>query len=556
MTNKDLVFAPLGGCNEIGMNMSLYGFGSGMDRRWVMVDLGVSFGDALEGAEAAMADPAFAEEAGDDLLGLIVTHGHEDHIGGIAHVWRRLRVPIYATRFTAALIAGKLAEAGLAQEADLRIVDSDEGVKLGPFEVDFAGVTHSIPEPFAIRIRTPAGAVVHTGDWKLDPAPGVGAIADEAALARWGDEGVATLMCDSTNVFEDGVSGSERDVRAELARVVGEKRGRVALTTFASNVGRLDAAFAAAIETGRDVCLVGRSMKRMVQVARDTGYLKTLPTLLTEDEAAAHRRDRLLILCTGSQGEPRAALRRIAGGQHPRIKLETGDCAIFSSKIIPGNEVEIYGMQNQLAARGVEVVTEKDEPIHVSGHPNRGELKRMYALIKPQGLVPIHGEARHVQEHARFARESGVPASIESYNGAVIRIAGGPLEIVDEVATGRLQIDGGRVIESGDRAFRERRALGAGGLVDVVVVLEADGTLIAGPDVRLKGVPELGGLDRDRLAEKIAVQVEKAIEAMAKAQRGEEDLVEHEAKVAARRALGPLWDKRPLVDARAVVLAD
>lgn len=553
---KDLVFLPLGGAGEIGMNLSLYGFGRGLDRAWIMVDLGVSFGDAAPGADAAMPDATFAEELDDRLLGLVLTHAHEDHIGAVPHIWPRLRCPIYATRFTAALVERKLKEAGLGGEADMRLVEPGARIALPPFEFEYVQVTHSIPEANALAIRTPAGLVVHSGDWKLDPQPVLGPVTDDPSLRGLGEEGVHTLICDSTNVFEPGVSGSESEVREQLLQTIAKRRGRVAVTAFASNVSRLDSIFQAAAETGRSVCLAGRSMRRITEVARETGVLNTLPELLSEDEAAALPPERVLLACTGSQGEPRAALWRIATGQHPRLSMEPGDTVFFSSKAIPGNELEIGALQNALVGRGVEVVTEADEPIHVSGHPNRDELVQMYRWLKPRAVVPVHGELRHIREHAAFAKAQGVPESVEAYNGAIIRIAPGPLEIVDEAATGRLQLDGGKVVKGDDGAFNERSQLSSGGLVDVVIVIDSDGEIIAGPDVRLRGVPALDGGDRDALSDALADKVERAVLAMPSAQRFNEELVEQETKRALRRALSPRWDKRPMIDARAICLED
>src|SRR5882757_4912786 len=405
----ELVFLPLGGAGEIGMNLSLYGFGG----EWLMVDCGVTFGgDAMPGLDVIMPDPGFIAERSDRLAGLVVTHGHEDHIGAIPYLWKRFRCPVYATPFARALLYEKLVEAGLQHEIPITEVPLSGKFTVGLFEIELITLTHSIPEPNAVVIRTPLGAILHTGDWKLDPAPLVGEISDEVALRRLGEEGVLAMVCDSTNALRPGHSGSEATVREALIDLVGRYDRRVAVACFASNVARLESIAAAAVANDREVALVGRSLWRIYKAARDTGYLRNTPPFLSEDEAAAVPRDKILLVCTGSQGEPRAALSRIAQGDHPHVKLDSDDAVIFSSRIIPGNERAIGRLQNKLAKAGVVIVTEHDHFVHVSGHPAQDELAKMYQMVRPRIAVPVHGETRHLMAQARLAEQCQVPQSI------------------------------------------------------------------------------------------------------------------------------------------------
>ncbi len=490
----ELVFLPLGGAGEIGMNLNLYGFGPEETRQWIMVDLGVTFGDErTPGVDLIMPDPAFIEERRDDLLGLVLTHAHEDHIGAVAHLWPRLRCPVYATPFTAALVRGKLMEAGIEGEVPLHTVPLGGRISLGPFDLELVTLTHSIPEPNALAIRTPLGLVLHTGDWKIDPDPVVGDDMDVTRLTEIGDEGVRAIVCDSTNVFSPGVSGSEADVAKSLIEVIRACPQRVAVTTFASNVARLESIARAAAACDRHVILVGRAMFRVVGAAREAGYLADVPPFLTEHDAGYLPPDKVLFICTGSQGEPRAALARIVEDSHPNITLSKGDTVIFSSRIIPGNESSIFELQNRLAERGIRVITEKDHFVHVSGHPCRDELARMYQWIRPQVSVPVHGEARHLAEHAALARELQVPESVVLRNGLMVRLAPGPAEIVDEAPSGRLYLDGDVLIDAEEGAVQERRRLAFAGSVFVSLVLDRDGKVRGDPQVRLLGLPEEDG---------------------------------------------------------------
>ncbi|MGI9169699.1 MAG: ribonuclease J, partial [Caulobacteraceae bacterium] len=405
LAHDELIFLPLGGSNEIGMNFNLYGYGPPRARQWIVVDLGVTFGDqTTPGVEIILPDPTFVEAHAKDILGIVLTHAHEDHIGAVAWLWPRIRAPLYATPFTAFLLREKLREAGLLDEAPITEVPLSGTFRLGPFELTLITMTHSIPEPNGLAIKTPLGTILHTCDWKIDPDPLTGAPTDEGAIRRLGDAGILAMVCDSTNVFVDGEAGSEATVRTTLAALIGELKGGVAAACFASNVARMDSIIRAAQANGRRVCLVGRSMIRMSQAARSVGLLADIAPFLSDGEARHLPREKVLYLCTGSQGEPRAALSRIAEGAHPHVKLGQGDACVFSSRIIPGNEVPIRNLQNKLADRGVRLYTERDHPgIHVSGHPCRDELKRMYQWARPAIAVPTHGEQQHVLEHAALA---------------------------------------------------------------------------------------------------------------------------------------------------------
>ncbi|HWD50341.1 MAG TPA: ribonuclease J, partial [Rhizomicrobium sp.] len=423
-SQDELVLLPLGGAGEIGMNFNAYGFGPPDERKWIVVDCGVLFGRETDtpGVDVIMPDIRFLAELRKDVLGIVLTHAHEDHIGAVGHLWPQLRCPMYATPFTARLMHDKLLEAGIEEQARVKVVPLGGRLTLGPFDIEFHSITHSIPEPNALVIRTPLGTVMHTGDWKLDPEPLIGEATDEVAFRKIGDEGVLAMVCDSTNALVQGHSGSEADVKKGLTELIGTLKGKVAVTGFASNLARLQSVAEAAREHGREVALVGRSMHRITGAARETGYMKHFPRLIHEEEAAQLPSDRVLYLCTGSQGEPRAALARIARGDHPSVQLGAGDAVIFSSRIIPGNDIAIHELHNQLSELGVEVLTVEDHFVHVSGHPCREELAEMYRLIRPQIAVPVHGEVRHMAEHARLARSLQVPQAVVVENGHMLRL--------------------------------------------------------------------------------------------------------------------------------------
>jgi len=544
----ELVFLPLGGTGEIGMNLNLYGFGPENARKWIMVDLGVTFADSsTPGIDVIMPDPVFIEERREDLLGIVLTHGHEDHIGAVAHLWPQLRCDVYATPFTAELVKAKLIEAGLEDEVPLKIIQLGGRFELGPFDIELVTLTHSIPEPNALAIRTPLGLVMHTGDWKIDPDPVLGDDIDIERLTEIGNEGVRAIVCDSTNVFTPGVSGSEADVGKGLAEIIGELKGKVAVTTFASNVARLESVIRAAEACERHVVLVGRSMHRVIGAARETGYLKNIPPFVPEDEAGYLPADNVLYLCTGSQGEPRAALSRIASDSHQHVTLGKGDTVIFSSRMIPGNDVEIFALQNTLAERGVRVITEKDHFVHVSGHPCRDELARMYQLIKPEVSVPVHGEARHLLEHAELARELQVPQAVVLRNGLMLRLAPGAAEVIDEAPSGRLFLDGDVLIPEGDPAVQERRRLAFAGTVFVTLVLDGKGEVLGEPQVRLLGLPEDDGTGVS-FDERALDAVDDVLDRLPLRKRKDDGAVAELVRRAVRGAIRREWGKKAAVE--------
>lgn len=535
---KELLFVPLGGCGEIGMNLNLYGY----QGKWLMVDLGVTFDQEL-GLEVLMPDPAFAEENKEDLVGLVLTHAHEDHIGAIPYLWERFRCPIYATPFTAFLVRDKLKEAGLLQGAVIHEIPLKGSFKLGPFGLEYVSLTHSIPEPNALIIRTSAGTVVHSGDWKLDHDPLVGELTDENALKKLGEEGVLALVCDSTNVFEKGYTGSEAAVQKELIKLVKKQKGRVVISCFASNVARLSTALEAARQTGRRVAFAGRSLHRMYAASRASGYLKKVD-LLDENEVRNVPANELLLVCTGSQGEPRAALSRIARRQHSRIQLEEGDTVFFSSRQIPGNEHQIKAVQELLIQHNVAIITDKDAPIHVSGHPSKADLKDMYYWIKPQILVPVHGENAHMREQARYAKKCGIPHSLVPENGQVIALNPESLGVIDEVNWGRLALDGHQLVPRSSDMLRDRFKLSQAGVIFVTVVIK-QGQLKGEPVVTSTGVGDPNFMENALIHIKDSIY--DALVQADKSQLNFDDGVKEMVRVTVRRSLNSLKGKKPLV---------
>ncbi|HTT85705.1 MAG TPA: ribonuclease J [Rhizomicrobium sp.] len=522
------------------MNFNAYGCGAPDDRRWIVVDCGVMFGreTGTPGVDVILPDIRYLAERHENVLAIVLTHAHEDHIGAVAQLWPVLRCPIYATPFTAKLLEDKLAEAGLAQRARVTVVPLESRLEIGPFRIEFISITHSIPEPNALAIRTPFGVVVHTGDWKLDPEPLIGETTNSAALQAIGDEGALALVCDSTNALVAGESGSESRVRQSLIDLIGTLGGRVAVTAFASNVARLESVGKAARKHRRELTLVGRSMQRIVQAARETGYLTDFPTTIEAEEAAQLPPHRVLYLCTGSQGEPRAALARIAAGEHPTVSLGPGDSVIFSSRIIPGNDLAIFDLQNKLARLGVEVITERDHFVHVSGHPAREELAQMYRWVRPRIAVPVHGELRHLTEHARLARALQVPQAIVLQNGFMLRLAPGRAEIIDETPAGRLHLDGNVLVEEGKGYARSRAALGYAGLIAVTIPLDKKGRVAGDPALFLEGIPvEVHDPIRAALDETLSRH---------DGRRGDEDGLKERARLAIRRAAMAHWGKKPV----------
>ncbi len=535
-----LVLLPLGGAGEIGMNFNAYGFGPPDDRQWIVVDCGVLFGRETDtpGVDVIMPDIRFLEEQRENVLGMVLTHAHEDHIGAVGHLWPKLRCPMYATPFTARLMEDKLREAGVEERARVTVVPLGGKLTLGPFAIEFVSITHSIPEPNALAIRTPLGLVVHTGDWKLDPDPLIGEATDAAAFKALGDEGVLAVVCDSTNALVQGHSGSEADVKIALTDLIGTLKGRVAVTGFASNVARLDTIAKAAKAHGRQVALVGRSMHRLTGAARETGYLTDFPQLIGEEEAAHLPPSKILYLCTGSQGEPRAALARIASGDHPNVSLGPGDSVIFSSRIIPGNDIAIHALHNQLSQLGVEVLTTEDHFVHVSGHPARDELSEMYRWTRPQICVPVHGEVRHMAEHARLARSLQVPQAVTIENGQMLQLAPGRAKVIDEVPSGRILMDGRIAVEEGLGITRARRAMAFAGFIAVTVALDQKGRVSGEPTVFIEGIPEA-------VHERIEHAAAEAARRYNPKKGNEEDLAE-QVRRAVRRAANDVWGKKPV----------
>jgi ribonuclease J len=548
--DDELVFLPLGGSNEIGMNFNLYGFGPPHARKWIVVDLGITFGDqTTPGVEVILPDPEFIEAHANDILGIVLTHAHEDHIGAVAWLWPRLRAPLYATPFTAFLLREKLREKDLLDEAEITEVPLGGSITLGPFDIELITLTHSIPEPNGLAIRTPLGVILHTGDWKIDPDPLLGGVTDEGAIRRLGDEGVLAMVCDSTNVFVDGHAGSEADVRKALTTLIGDLKGKVAVACFASNVARMDSVIRAAEAAGRRVCLVGRSMIRMSAAARSVGLMADIQPFLSESEANSLPDAKVLYLCTGSQGEPRAALARIADGSHHHVKLGAGDSCVFSSRIIPGNEVPIRNLQNRLADRGVRLYTERDHPgIHVSGHPCRDELAEMYRWARPAIAVPTHGERRHLLEHVAFARDLQVPQQVAPRNGDMVRLAPGRAEIIDEVPAARLYVDAGVVTPEHGEALRERRHAAFNGVLAAAVVLDARGKIASGPQLRAIGLPSDDDYPLDEVLDDLAEEAEKALGRLSNAERGEDEAVETALSRALKKASQRIWGRRPVVE--------
>jgi ribonuclease J len=538
--DQPLVFLPLGGSGEIGMNLNLYGFGG----KWLMVDCGISFADDyLPGVEVVMADTRFIEDNRDDLVGLVITHAHEDHVGAVHHLWPRLRCPVYATPFTAAILRLKLAEVGLLGEVPVHEIPLSGTVDLDPFEVGMVSITHSIPEPNCLTIKTPAGMVFHTGDWKLDPDPLVGEPTNGALLKSIGDEGVLAMICDSTNVFNRNASGSERAVRESLIKLVEGKTGRVVITSFASNVARMETVGQVAKAHGRHLCLIGRSLFRFVEVAAESGYLKNFPPVLSEEDAAHLPIDKVLYLCTGCQGEPRAGLMRIASGQHRNVSLNEGDTVIFSSKIIPGNELALGRLINYLAALKVDVITERDEFVHVSGHPGQEELRQMYEWIRPAIAVPVHGEIRHLLKHQELARSMGVKDIVIPTNGAVIKLAPGKPEIIDQVPFGRLVLDGTHLLPQEGDTVANRRKVMNNGFLGVFLALYEDGELAAAPAFTIQGIP--GQSDGDKLEAYLSEAVTDELEVLPPKRLRDDNLLAEAIRVVARRAARNYSGKHP-----------
>ncbi len=487
----ELLFCPLGGSGEIGMNMNLFAYGKSEQHKWIMVDIGVTFADdTLPGIDLIYPDPGFIIDKKDDLLGIILTHAHEDHIGAIAHLWPKLQCKIFATPFTALLIKEKFKEKNIDITKYLKVVELNGIIKLDPFTIEYITLTHSILEPNGLKIDTPAGVILHTGDWKVDPNPLIGGKINSERLKEIGDKGVLAMICDSTNVFSEGRSGSELDVRKNMLNIVSRLKKRVIITSFASNVARMETAFYCAEKTNRQISLVGRSMHRIFKAARQCGYLKDVIEPIDPREAKNISREKILYLCTGSQGEPMGAMMRISSYIHPDVFIEKDDAVIFSSKIIPGNEKKLYKLHNQLVKDGIEVISEESEFVHVSGHPNREDLKDMYGWVKPKCIIPVHGEHRHMIEHINFAKEMQVPYSVQVENGDIVKLFPGTKpEIYDKAPSGRLFLDGNISVEEDSQSIKDRKNLSSNGYMEVTILITPKGNIHKSPVITFRGLP-------------------------------------------------------------------
>jgi ribonuclease J len=547
LPGDELVFLALGGIGEIGMNCYLYGLGPADARQWLMVDLGITFpeGENDPGVDVILPDLRFIEAERASLAGIVLTHAHEDHFGAVAELWSRLRVPIYATPFAAALLTAKLAEFGGRERPEVRVVALGSRFAVGRFDIELISLAHSIPESNALVLRTPLGTVLHTGDWKLDATPLIGAPADVARLAQLGDDGVAAMVCDSTNALREGRSPSERDVARTLAGLIRAAKGRVAVTIFASNVARIRAVADAARSARRQLVVAGRAMHRIIAAAMDTGYLNSDFKYYDQEHFQYLERDETVVLCTGSQGEPRAAMARIAEAQHPHISLGKGDLVIFSSRTIPGNERAVGRIQNQLIDLGCELLTDADALVHVTGHPRREELKEMYGWVRPRLAIPMHGEARHLVEHAKLARAAGVGEVVAVRNGDIVRMAPGTAAVIDQAPTGRLFRDGRLLIAAEEGPLRQRRSLAFAGIVIVSLTLSLRGELLAEPLIALDGVPSLDG-NGESMLEHLLDVVDDTLKSIPANRRRDGETVREAVRRAVRARVEDLWGKRPI----------
>ena len=543
----ELVFVPLGGVGEIGMNMGAYGFGPEHARKWIVVDCGVTFGDpSLPGIELIMANPEFLEDRMDDVLALVLTHSHEDHYGATLDLWPAFDKPVFATPFTAAMLAAKRAGDGIVENVDVTIMRPGKPFTVGPFTIEAINVAHSIPESNGLIITTPIGRVLHTGDWKLDPTPIASSPTDIARLQRIGSESELplALVCDSTNAMKDGESPSEADIAATLAGMIAEAPHRVALTTFASNVGRVISIVRAAQKAGREVVMSGRSLHRIMGIAQELGMLEGLPKLHDQDAYKSVPRDKCVLICTGSQGEPRAAIARIARGEHPVIDLNAGDRVIFSSWAIPGNEREVIDIQNMLIDRGIDVITQKDGLVHVTGHPRRDELRKLYSWVKPQVLVPVHGEAMHLQAHARLGREEGIPDVLEARNGDLVRLFPEPMAFPAEVRAGELYLDGLVLCTPEESGVKGRRRLSFGGHVVLSLCVNRNGDVVSGPDLVVEGLPET---EDESLTELIEETIEGTLKSVPPKRRADPEVLQSALFKSIRGEVNAYWGRKPNV---------
>ena len=541
---KELLFCPLGGAGEIGANMNLYGYGNPGEHNWIMVDIGVTFADdTLPGIDLIYPDPGFIVEKKDNLLGIIVTHAHEDHIGAIAHLWPKLKCKIYATPFTAVLIKEKFKEKNVDINNHLKIVQLNGIIDLDPFRIEYVSMTHSILEPNGLKIKTPAGVVLHTGDWKIDENPMVGKNIDIDKLKQIGNEGVLAMVCDSTNIFTVGRSGSEETVRRSLLKIMERLKKRIVITSFASNVARMETIFYCAEKTGRQISLVGRSMHRIFKAAKQCGYLKDIIDPIDPREAKNISREKIIYLCTGSQGEPMGAMMRISSYTHPDVFVEKGDTVIFSSKIIPGNEKKLYKLHNQLVKDGIEVISEENEFVHVSGHPNRDEMKDMYSWIKPKCVIPVHGEHRHLMEHISFAKEMQVPHPVLVENGDIVKIfPGDKPEVYDKAPSGRLYLDGNISVHEDSQSIKDRKNLSSNGYLEVTLLISSKGNIHDNPILSFRGLPIY---EEDEFTYGLENEIEKITKSFKIGSRKQEHNLIDALKIACRKFTKEKTGKKP-----------
>ena len=488
---EELLFCPLGGSGEIGMNMNLFAYGKPGDQKWIIVDIGVTFADdTVPGVDLIYPDPGFIVDKKDDLLGIVLTHAHEDHIGAIAHIWPKLKCKIYATPFTSVLISEKFKEKKIDITPHLKIVELNSTLNLEPFKIEFITLTHSILEPNGLRIETPAGNILHTGDWKVDPNPLIGREINSKRLKEIGQAGVLAMICDSTNVFSIGKSGSELDVRKSLLNIMSRLKKKIIVTSFASNVARMESIFYCTEKIGRQISLVGRSMHRIYKAAKKCGYLNDIIEPIDSRDAKNISREKIVYLCTGSQGEPMGAMMRISNSVHPDVFVEKDDAVIFSSKIIPGNERKLYKLHNQLVKEGIEVISEENEFVHVSGHPNREDLKEMYNWVKPKCVIPVHGEHRHMIEHINFAKEMQVQYPVRVENGDIVKLyPGDKPEVFDKAPSGRLYVDGNMSVEEDAKSIKERKNLSNNGFMEITILVTPKGNIHNKPILTFQGLP-------------------------------------------------------------------
>ena len=544
---EELLFCPLGGAGEIGANMNLYAYGTPGEHKWIMVDIGVTFADdSLPGIDLIYPDPGFIVDKKEDLLGIVLTHAHEDHIGAIAHLWPKLKCKIYATPFTAVLIKEKFREKHIDINKYLKIVELNGVINLGPFNIEYVTMTHSILEPNGLKIKTPAGVVLHTGDWKIDENPMVGKNMDIDKLQQIGNEGVLAMVCDSTNIFSVGRSGSELTVRKSLLNIMSKLKKRIIMTSFASNVARMETIFYCAEKTGRQISLVGRSMHRIYKAAKQCGYLKNIIEPIDPREAKNISREKIVYLCTGSQGEPMGAMMRISSYIHPDIFIEKGDTVIFSSKIIPGNEKKLYKLHNQLVKDGIEVISEENEFVHVSGHPNRDEMKDMYSWIKPKCVIPVHGEHRHMMEHVSFAKDMQVPYPVLVENGDIVKISPGDKPIVyDKAPSGRLYLDGNISVEEDSKSIKDRKNLSANVYLEVTILITPKGNIHNNPILTFKGLPIN---EEDEFIYGLEEEIEKTSKSFKLGNKQQEHNLIDALKTACRKFTKEKTGKRPFTN--------